>query len=127
MRYRAEAVRGNHDDYALQVYSQNLSFGVEKKSKWARQMTESQAGFLAEMPFTISIPELKIVIVHAGVIPGLPIQQQNLEDLFKMRFLKKDKGRLEAFEVEEDSCSQWAELWKGESKSLILFLSCCRA
>ena len=41
--------------------------------------------FLRELPFTLTIPHLNAIIVHAGLIPGVPLFKQSSDDLVWMR------------------------------------------
>ncbi|GFR39837.1 hypothetical protein Agub_g331 [Astrephomene gubernaculifera] len=87
---QAMAVRGNHDDAVLEAW---LAFrrggesALSSKFEWVRHMNESQAAVLAELPFTVSVPEYGIAVVHAGLVPGLPLEQQDLWAMYKMRNL----------------------------------------
>ena len=121
MTYGAISVRGNHDDSALFAYrslpsNPNPFFHYS----WVKDMSEKQARYLDAMPFTITIPKLNILIAHAGIVPGIPLQQQKLVDLYKMRFLRKTDSKWEALETEQGSCVQWANVWKGHRSPLCL-------
>ena len=41
--------------------------------------------FLRDLPFTLTIPHLNAIIVHAGLIPGVPLIEQSANDLVWMR------------------------------------------
>ena len=41
--------------------------------------------FLRDLPFTLTIPHLNAIIVHAGLIPGVPLIEQCANDLVWMR------------------------------------------
>jgi hypothetical protein len=40
---------------------------------------------LNDLPYTISLPQLSTVIVHAGLVPGRPLGEQTANDMSKMR------------------------------------------
>lgn len=82
------SVRGNHDDLALQYYSTPDS--RPKKGKWVAELTEEEAQFLAGLPLGISIPDHNVVVVHAGLVPGIPLEQQSHETITTMRNLHKE-------------------------------------
>lgn len=54
---------------------------------WALQedqsesLGEERAEWLRQLPFSLSIPSHDIVVVHAGLIPGIPLKQQSLKTL----------------------------------------------
>ena len=59
-------------------------------AKKARQLTfdppltpEDQE-YLRKLPFTLSMPSHGVCVVHAGFVPGVPIQQQSLEDMIEV-------------------------------------------
>ena len=93
----ALAVRGNHDDAALAAYdfsrrhggalpqlSSESATGGEDFS-FVRNLTEKDARFLREMPWTLEVPALRAVAVHAGLVPGVAVDDQRPSDVFTMR------------------------------------------
>ena len=59
-------------------------------AKKAKQLTfdplltpEDQA-YLRNLPFTLSMPSHGVCVVHAGFLPGVPIQQQPLEGMIEV-------------------------------------------
>ena len=63
-------MRGNHDDTALGAF-EALKRGeeIKRKHKWAMNLSEANAAWLALLPWSISIPALEVIIVHAGLVP----------------------------------------------------------
>ena len=71
--------------------------------------------WLKELPYTISIPSLAILIVHAGLVPGVPLYRQTRINMITMRnviehpnyeggdrWTGTDKG---------DQGEPWAKVW----------------
>ena len=52
------------------------------KSQWVVGMSPQEAAYLAAMPFTVRVPSLNIIIAHAGLVPGVTIKRQRLQDLY---------------------------------------------
>ncbi|CAD7697683.1 unnamed protein product [Ostreobium quekettii] len=77
-------------------------------------MTPSQADYLDSLPFTLTIPHRRVLVVHAGVVPGNPLPEQNLVDLYQMRDLKKKGHSWVALELATADTTAWAKEWKGE-------------
>lgn len=70
----ALAVRGNHDDVATSAYNILLKGGRLNKPTlwgWVSDLTPEDAAYLDSLPFTISLPSLQVIVVHAGAIPEL--------------------------------------------------------
>ena len=105
----ALAVRGNHDDAALAAYDFSRKHGgaLPKLSSsgsdtggedfsFVRNLTERDARFLRKMPWTLEVPALAAVAVHAGLVPGVAVDEQRPSDSFTMR------GVVEVEEGEND-------------------------
>ncbi|KAL0024272.1 hypothetical protein WJX79_001692 [Trebouxia sp. C0005] len=81
-------VRGNQDDKALAQYVQWQSGEpLEEKSKWLEELGAERAEWLKQLPFSLSVPCLKLLVVHAGLIPGIPLKEQSLKTLTELRTL----------------------------------------
>ena len=55
---------------------------LQAKYAWVTGLSAEDAAWMAELPFTLSIPSRRIIVAHAGVLPGLPLLQQSLADLY---------------------------------------------
>lgn len=90
---QAYAVRGNHDDLALAAYinaTQHNQLPTKEKLKWVATLVGTKgaatvAQVLQNLPLSIHLPSYGVTIVHAGVVPGVVLEQQQPQDLLKMR------------------------------------------
>lgn len=109
------AVRGNHDEAILrQVLSLKKEelYQLPPKYSWVPNLSDD-IGYLRELPYTISIPSLSVIIVHAGLVPGIPLTEQELTNMIIMRNLvKSPKGTLSAAELTNEG-EAWASFWPG--------------
>lgn len=110
------AVRGNHDEAVLR---QALSLKKEElhelppKYSWVPNLSDDDIGYLRELPYTISITSLSVIIVHAGLVPGIPLTEQELTNMIIMRNLvKSPEGTLCAAELTNEG-EAWASFWPG--------------
>ncbi|KAG2495602.1 hypothetical protein HYH03_006202 [Edaphochlamys debaryana] len=133
---QALTVRGNHDDAVLAAWRQWRAAGgalpFNPKFSWAQAMTPQQAAVLEQMPFSVSVPQYGVAVVHAGLVPGLPLEAQDLHVLYKARDLvpltQEEQARAEAeqgpasgvrFKAVEKSKEAgpgggpWAAQWRG--------------
>ncbi len=55
---------------------------LQAKNAWVTGLSADDAAWMAELPFTLSIPSRRIIVAHAGVLPGVPLAQQSLADLY---------------------------------------------
>lgn len=107
------AVRGNHDELIIKLYMQYLKdkkLELNVETEWIKNLDSEHIDFLISLPYTISLPKLNSIIgqyiqiefffilfivmffflfffkkVHAGLIPGKQIEQNNWLDMTKMR------------------------------------------
>ncbi|BDA49735.1 probable bis(5'-nucleosyl)-tetraphosphatase, symmetrical [Coccomyxa sp. Obi] len=112
------SVRGNHDDEALAAY-EKLQRGkrVSDKRAWVRDMPDAAAAWLHSLPFSLRIPAYGIIIVHAGIVPDVPLERQALGDMYLMREVVNGTGG--HWRAEEAKCDRgrlgpaWASVWDG--------------
>lgn len=93
------ASRGNHDEDALRAWRfwrDNKPIPNEKKHGWVRDMSPELARKLARMPFSITLEAYGSAIVHAGVLLNVPLRQQRLVDLIKMRDVTVESRKADA-------------------------------
>lgn len=107
------AVRGNHDEVVirnLQSKKKNLS----EDDQWMKNLTADEVDFLKSLPYTIKIPDLNIIIVHAGLVPKLDLNKNKPYDMVNMRNLIPNLTN-DIFEPtkEDDKGEPWAKLWPG--------------
>ncbi|KAL3154850.1 hypothetical protein ABBQ38_011392 [Trebouxia sp. C0009 RCD-2024] len=84
MTLGAAAVRGNHDDQALSAYRKlgEPAQVMAPHLRWVKAMRPEEAAFLRDLPFTISVPSHRLLIVHAGLVPQRPKFKQNFLDMY---------------------------------------------
>ena len=52
---------------------------------WVGGLAAEDAAWLAELPFTLSLPSRRVLVSHAGLLPGVPLPQQALDDMYTVR------------------------------------------
>ncbi|EGZ17103.1 hypothetical protein PHYSODRAFT_264248 [Phytophthora sojae] len=109
----ALCVRGNHDDAALSAYYRWVQGGRQPgsaKYPYVEQFEPRDVAFLEQLPFSLSLPNHgNIIVVHAGLVEGVELQDQKPFDMYKMRFVQRERA--------EDEGSQWKALEKEKFKS----------
>jgi len=116
-KHGALAVRGNHEDHLLEAWHRvgHFSKGLEGYGHDALyQVSEEDIRWVRELPLSLSLPWLPLVVVHAGVVPSLPLESQTFRDLLWVRDLKASPdGRWSGLETEAEGSVPWAGVWQG--------------
>jgi len=129
-------VRGNHDEAALRAALGDPARRGRAKYAWifddADPLSDEDIVWMADLPYTIRIPgalagrEEDVVVVHAGLIPGKPIEAQSIEDMVNLREVQLEKKDFDSAvyysRADKDSAGQkrpWASVWRG--KEFVLF------
>eukprot|EP00933_Yihiella_yeosuensis_P032734 TRINITY_DN26375_c0_g1_i1.p1 TRINITY_DN26375_c0_g1~~TRINITY_DN26375_c0_g1_i1.p1 ORF type:complete len:288 (-),score=42.48 TRINITY_DN26375_c0_g1_i1:203-1066(-) len=115
----ALAVRGNHDDELLEAFHRVGRFanGLETYRHDALyQVSEEDVKWVQELPLSITFPWLKLIVVHAGLVPGVPIHSQKPQDLMWIRDVRpifEEGGRWQGLEKAFEESKPWASVWSG--------------
>jgi bis(5'-nucleosyl)-tetraphosphatase (symmetrical) len=118
------AVRGNHDIGAVQAATGDPEQAQKKKYEWLFRETgkpvlsNDDVQWLADLPFTIRIlaadmgQESDIIIVHAGFVPGIALEDQTDATMVTLRTV----SRAADGQYQYDSAGKgvpWASVWNG--------------
>ena len=92
---KALCVRGNHDEAVLRIRRARKGHGDLSRAKRthlrvADTLCEADWRWLEALPLWLRFPEFQSVVVHAGVVPGKPVEAQRPEDLMMMRTMRPD-------------------------------------
>lgn len=75
--------------------------------------------WLRALPYTIAIPDMdNALVVHAGLVPGVSLEQQRRGDMTTMRNLVRDEERAGGWRAisKTSQGSGWVEEWRGPYK-----------
>ena len=111
---RFSSVLGNHDRAVLEYWKgerekKELKGAQRKAAKKLKDGSERFAAYLATLPAYIDLGTH--VVVHAGLRPGVALEEQSLDDLTLLRTLGK-KSR------ESRKGTPWYEVYDGERIAL---------
>ncbi|CAB4395200.1 Metallo-dependent phosphatase [Rhizophagus irregularis] len=122
----ASCVRGNHDDKVLQIKnildfldSQKIPLDeFIKEHDIPKDIVKSEHGLLAKeldvelynyllsCPIILDIPEYDLYVVHAGLLPDVPLFEQDPSDIMSMRNIKNGKPT-----SKKDVGHAWSKHW----------------
>eukprot|EP01134_Creolimax_fragrantissima_P003395 CFRG3395T1 len=116
-------VRGNHDDSMLLTMQQSETEGaasanIKPHYDYIKEIKPEVRSWALDIPYTIAIGDL--LIVHAGLVPKEPLEQQTPFDMTRMRVVRKlDDESYEPLQRVSDGAVQWATTWPGPQ--LVIF------
>lgn len=106
------AVQGNHDAHVVR-FRNGLARQGKRPSPEHQQVldTLSDADFawLEALPLWLRFPELNVLAVHAGLVPGVPLEAQAPDELRNLRSIAQDGTPSKRV----DGGAPWASVWKG--------------
>ena len=112
-------VRGNHEQKVLKEYFSysEKPDSVSESRLWVKNLKPRYIDFMKNLPYSVSIPFLSLLIVHAGLVPGKPLALQDTNDMLNMRNLywQEDDfhGQVLKATYKPNIGESWAGLWKG--------------
>lgn len=112
------AVRGNHEEVVIREYIHYIETGeILDKNRWMTNLTIEQVTYLVELPYTIYIPQLNAIVVHAGLVPLVPLNEQTIINMTKMRNVIENVdayGNVTFQGIDKDNVGiAWASTWSG--------------
>ncbi|XP_046555038.1 bis(5'-nucleosyl)-tetraphosphatase PrpE [asymmetrical]-like isoform X1 [Haliotis rubra] len=112
------SVRGNHEETTLREHARLIKdpgYDLPERYQYIRKFDEGDLDYLKRLPYTICIPSLQAIIVHAGLEPGVVLEEQCLTAMTHMRSLVQ-RGATDTTLLPSNRISEgvpWASLWTG--------------
>jgi nitrite reductase/ring-hydroxylating ferredoxin subunit len=113
----AITVRGNHEEHLLR-YRRAVRAGAPlprlgaSHRAIAEALSEEEWAYLEATPLFHALPEHGALVVHAGLLPGLPPERQRPEDLMNLRSIRPDGSG----SSRRDEGAPWASRWGGPER-----------
>jgi hypothetical protein len=82
----ARSVRGNHEDRLLRCRAGSAPVNEAQRAAIAA-LRDHHWAFLEALPLWLDLPDHDLRVVHAGLVPGVPIERQAPRSLMYMRCL----------------------------------------
>lgn len=77
--------------------------------------------WMQELPYTIHIPAWNSLVIHAGLVPGIPLEQQKPVDMTTIRNIVRKEG--DSGEIEGtsriDIGEPWTSVWNGDGQAIL--------
>ncbi len=104
------AVLGNHDAHVLRIREGNLKKAPKPTHESvANALTDADWRWLESLPLQLSVEAHRTLVVHAGVVPGVPLESQQRDHLLNLRSISPAGEPSKRIEDGEP----WGSLWKG--------------
>lgn len=108
------AVRGNHDEHCLSWWRAKTAGEPLPALKPAHRgvvdaLGEAEWRWLSALPLWIELRDPEALVVHAGLLPDVPLEEQEPYDLMNMRSILDDGSASRSYE----EGTPWASLWPG--------------
>lgn len=129
------SVMGNHEGFAIMWWEKWINGEVQKDDiphtvRWVCSVNPEDMEWLKRLPYSISIPQYNTIVVHAGVHPGVPLQDQHLGLMYRLRNIATYTETTPESDLGRDVCGNkpvthmilsersdvgtaWIEHWKG--------------
>lgn len=79
---KRRSARGNHDNKAVLYWEKRkrgevVEYRNESHRRTAEELEDRHFEWLSQLPLYIQIPEHNVVVVHAGLVSGIPLEEQD--------------------------------------------------
>ncbi|GAB4109625.1 MAG: hypothetical protein OHK0013_45240 [Sandaracinaceae bacterium] len=112
-RLQGRAVVGNHDDLVLRCLAARRAKEdgdfPDSVRRIVKRLDEDDAAWLSALPTTVQLPDHHALVVHAGLLPNVPLSSQRRDALLTMRSIRSDGTATKRIEEGRP----WASLWPG--------------
>eukprot|EP00656_Telonema_subtile_P020091 TRINITY_DN21259_c0_g1_i1.p1 TRINITY_DN21259_c0_g1~~TRINITY_DN21259_c0_g1_i1.p1 ORF type:complete len:279 (+),score=54.38 TRINITY_DN21259_c0_g1_i1:592-1428(+) len=110
----ALAVLGNHEVATLRAWQSRCGGKHPEQHPryaWTDELLPEDVDYLRRLPYTIRLPAHNALVVHAGLVPGVLLEEQRPNDMVMMRDLESSATGLRA--SEKPVGQPWAGVWDG--------------
>lgn len=113
----ARSIRGNHEHRLMQWRDRikrskrgdRGAVGTKGPRATAEQLRPQDWDFIDALPLWLELPEHDLLVVHAGVVPGIALEDQDERNLMFMRCITADGQPSE----HRDGGTCWGKLYRG--------------
>lgn len=116
---KPSCVLGNHEEKHLWYRSKDESGSPAKvvsrsHIETRKQLQDHHYEYLKKLPLFIKLPEHNAVVIHAGALPGIPIEKQDPYHLLHVQMVDpKDPGKSMWPSKAPEGWVFWTNLWQG--------------
>jgi bis(5'-nucleosyl)-tetraphosphatase (symmetrical) len=114
---RLESVMGNHEHKYIKWFrSQGTRVDVYDRRDFYSQLSDEDISYIQSMPTYIELDD--VIVVHAGLKPGILVSNQTKDDLMYLRYTDADRKFISLKKInklgkEETGAIFWTQFWYG--------------
>jgi hypothetical protein len=110
---QGRAVMGNHDDLVVRCLAARRAREdgdfPDSVRKIVKRLDDDAAAWLEALPTSLALPDHHALVVHAGMVPNVPVSSQRRDVLLTTRSIRSDGTPTKRIE----DGRPWASLWPG--------------
>lgn len=115
------SIMGNHEDRHIQYQRQakkGLSLNNINPSHFEtrKQLTDTHHEFFESLPHFIRLPQFNAIVVHAGVYPGVAIEEQNVHHLLHIQMINPPERASKWPSKAPPDWRFWTNYWDGKER-----------
>jgi predicted phosphodiesterase len=113
---RHEAIQGNHEEKHLQQRRRSDDRLSPSHLETRRALEPEHLDYMAQLPLYIRLPEYNAVVVHAGVMPGVSIEEQDPYHLLHAQCIQPPSKKSYWPSKAPVTHTFWTHHWKGPER-----------
>ncbi len=111
-----ESILGNHEEKHLQQRRRAPAALSPDHARTRSLLGDEHLDWFATLPLRIDLPEHQAVVVHAGVMPGVPLMKQDPYHLLHAQCVRPPERKSFWPSKAPDTHSFWANAWAGPER-----------
>lgn len=113
---RHECILGNHEEKHLRMRGRPDSALISDHLETRQALDESHYKYFASLPLYLRVPEANAVVVHAGVLPSIPMESQPSSILLHGQCIRPPATRSEWPSKAPADWKFWTNYWQGPER-----------
>lgn len=103
----SDILMGNHEKRLIRWYNNNKYFEAPQYE----ELTPEDMEFIWKMPSYLIVPEHNLWVIHAGLRPNIPIEQQKQQDLLYLRHIDETGKQISYKKILDKTAPANAKFW----------------
>ncbi len=113
---RHEGILGNHEEKHLRMRQKPIEALIPDHAATRRALEPEHYAYFESLPLFLRLPEFGAAVVHAGVLPGLPLERQDPKILLHAQYVSPSDPKTAWPSKAPPGWSFWTQHWKGPER-----------